>query len=140
MSHYTDPASRNDIRNHTMLRIGAISVTIVLMLLVLLMLLWTPITGPWSRERQGMANLRQAAQDRQILVEQARGELEAAQAQADAIRTMGQAARDFPEYRTQVFVAAFSEALTNGRIERIIYLPTETSMPITEAGRMVEAD
>lgn len=53
---------------------------------------------------------------------------------------MGQAARDFPEYRTQIFVEAFSEALASGRIDRIIYLPTETSMPITEAGRMVETE
>lgn len=140
MSNQTDIAHAQDIRAHKVLRIGAVAATIITLVLVMLFLLWTPITGPWSRERQGMANLRQAAQDRQIRVEQARGELEAAQAKADAIRTMGQAARDFPEYRTQIFVEAFSEALASGRIDRIIYLPTETSMPITEAGRMVETE
>lgn len=98
-------------------------------------LLWTPLLGPWSQERQGIANLRQAAQERQILVAQAKGELQAAQAQADAIRTMGESARAYPEYQTQLFVQAFSEALENGSIGQIIYVPVETGLPITESDK-----
>jgi len=99
---------------------------------------WGPLTAPWVQQRIGMAEFRQAAQERQILIEVARGELLAAEDQAAAIRTMGQSARDYSEYRTQQFIQAFSEALTNGKITKIIYVPTETSLPITEAGRMVE--
>lgn len=107
----------------------------VLLITILVFTLWTPITGPWVQERQGIANLRQAAQERQILVAEAQGELDAAMNQAEAIKTMGQAARDFPEYRTQMFIEAFAEALANGTISEIVYVPTETSLPITEAGK-----
>jgi hypothetical protein len=119
-------------------RLATIGVLSVILILVMLVKLWTPITGPWKQERVGMANYRQAAQERKITVEQARGELAAAKDQAAAIRTMGQAARDFPEYRTQMFIQAFNEALVSGNIGKIIYIPIETDLPITEAGRMAE--
>ena len=93
------------------------------------------MTGPWKQQRLGMANYRQAQQERRIIVEQARGELAAAEDQAAAIRTMGEAARAFPEYRNQQFIQAFSEALSTGTISEIIYVPVETGLPITEAGR-----
>jgi hypothetical protein len=112
-----------------------ISICAFLLAMILLMLLWTPVTGPWAQERQGQANLRQATQERKMLVEAARGELMAAQAMADAIKTMGEAAREFPEYRQQMFIGALTAALANGSINRIIYLPVETQMPITEASR-----
>jgi hypothetical protein len=48
---------------------------------------------------------------------------------------MGEAARNHPEYRTQDFISAFSEALSTGKIARIIYLPVEAQMPVTEATR-----
>lgn len=48
---------------------------------------------------------------------------------------MGQAAKDFPEYRQQEFIGAFAEAMKDGKIQQIIYVPTEAGIPITEAGR-----
>jgi hypothetical protein len=36
-----------------------------------------------------------------------------------------QAAQDFPEYRTQEFIGAFAEALKEGKIAQIMYVPTE---------------
>lgn len=102
--------------------------------IIILGLLWTPITGPWAQQRVGLANLRQAKQERKIIVEKARGELLAAEDQAAAIETMGKAARDFPEYRTQIFIQALAEALADGTISEIVYLPVEANMPMTEAG------
>lgn len=119
-------------------RLICILVAIVVFGAVLLMKLWTPMTGPWKQQRLGMANYRQAQQERRIIVEQARGELAAAEDQAAAIRTMGQSARDFPEYRTQQFIQAFSEAMANGTIAEIIYVPIETGLPITEAGKRIQ--
>ena len=114
--------------------------------LIILALLWTPLVGPWSAERRGMAELRQAQQNRQILVEQAEAqrqvailraeaEKEAASLRAAAIEVVGQAAQDFPEYRNQEFIGAFAEALQEGKIGQIIYVPTEANIPILEAGR-----
>ena len=105
--------------------------------LLALWLLWAPITGPWAQERRGLAALRQAEQDRQITIEMARGELLAAQANADAARTMGQAARDFPEYRQLIYTQAFAKALADGTIKNIVYIPVEAALPLTEAGAMV---
>lgn len=89
----------------------------------------------WSMEMQGKARLAEATQSRQIQVEQARGEVEAAKMRAEAIAIVGQATKEFPEYRQQEFVGAFAEALKEGNINQIMYVPTEANIPITEAGR-----
>lgn len=83
---------------------------------------------------EGKAILAKAEHSRKARVEGARAEKEAAQLTADAIAIVGQAAKDFPEYRQQEFYLALGEALKDGKIEQIIYLPTEAGMPITEAG------
>lgn len=103
--------------------------------LILIGLLWVPIVGPWTQERKGLANLRQAEQERRIQVEQAQAELDSAGKIAEAIAVVGQAAQDFPEYREQQFIGAFAEALTNCNNNSIIYVPTEANIPVMEAGR-----
>jgi regulator of protease activity HflC (stomatin/prohibitin superfamily) len=84
----------------------------------------------------GEAEFARAEQNRMILVEQARAEMEAAQLRADAIAIVGQATQDFPEYRQQEFIGALGDALRNGNITQIMYLPTEAGIPITEAARL----
>ena len=81
---------------------------------------------------QGKANLRQAEQEKMIMIETAKAEKEAAVQRAEAIRIMGEAAKEFPEYRQQEFIAAFGEAIQDGSINQIIYVPTEANIPITE--------
>lgn len=103
--------------------------------IILLIILWKPLFGPWYQERAGLANLRQAEQERQILVEQAKAEKEAAALRAEAIAIVGQAAQDFPEYREQEFMGAFAEALQTGAVSQVIYVPTEANLPILEAGK-----
>ena len=95
----------------------------------------------WSKIRVynatsiGKAELARAEQNRQILVSQAKAEKDAAEQRADAIRIMGQAAHDFPEYRQQEFIGAFAEALREGTMSQIIYVPTEANIPLMEAGK-----
>lgn len=114
--------------------------------LIAMGLLWSPLVGPWSQERRGMADLREAQQNRQILIEQAeaqrqvavlkaQGEKDAAELQAEAIGIVGKAAKDFPEYRQQEFIGAFADAMKAGTVGQIIYVPTEANIPILEAGR-----
>jgi hypothetical protein len=83
----------------------------------------------------GEAEFVRAEQNRRILVEQARAEKDAAKLRAEAIQIVGQAAKDFPEYRYQEFLGAFGEALQNDNISKIVFIPTEANIPITEAGR-----
>lgn len=83
----------------------------------------------------GEAEFVRAEQNRRILVEQARAEKDASILRAEAIEIVGQAAKDFPEYRLQEFLGSFGEALQSDNIDKIIFVPTEANIPITEAGR-----
>jgi len=91
----------------------------------------------WQQGLAGEAALKKAEQTRKIQIEQARGEKEAATLRAEAIAIVGKAAHDYPEYRQQEFIGAFAEALHSGKISQIIYVPTESNIPIIEAGRHV---
>jgi hypothetical protein len=86
----------------------------------------------------GEAEFVRAEQNRRILVEQARAEKDAATLRAEAISIVGQAAKDFPEYRYQEFLGAFGEALQSDEVDKIVFIPTEANIPITEAGRTVD--
>ena len=98
--------------------------------------LWLgPIYRVWSAQKDGEAILAHAHAARMVLVTQAEAEMEAASKRAKAIEIVGQAAQDFPEYRQQEFIGAFAEALHSGKIQQIIYVPTEAGIPILEAGR-----
>lgn len=90
----------------------------------------------WSMEMQGKANLAKATQDRQIQVEQAKSEFEASKYVAKAIEIVGKSAQKYPEYRNQMYIQAFAEALQEGNIAQIIYVPTEAGIPILEANRL----
>lgn len=97
-----------------------------------------PIYRVWQQGLSGKAKLQRQEQERKIIVEQAKAEKDAAGLRAEAIRIVGKAAKDFPEYRYQEFLGAFAEALTNGDIDKLIFVPTEAQIPLTEATRTVE--
>lgn len=109
----------------------------VVVALIAALMFGMPIYRVWQQGLRGEANLARAEQERQILVEQARAERDAAILRAEAIEIVGAAARDFPEYRVQEFIGAFGEALQNGNIEKLVFVPTEANIPIVEAGRTV---
>jgi len=111
---------------------GCVSATLVF---VFSLMFGLPMYGVWQQEMSGKADLAKADQTRQILVTQARAELEAAKERAAAIEIMGEAAHKYPEYRNQEFIGAFAEALKEGKISQIIYVPTEANIPILEAGK-----
>lgn len=89
----------------------------------------------YSAEMSGKAQFAEAEQNRKILIEQARSEKEAAKLQAEAIKIMGEAAQQYPEYRQQEFISAFGQALRDGTVNQIIYVPTEANIPVLEAGK-----
>jgi hypothetical protein len=117
---------------------AGITILVVVLLVIIFiasLMFGLPMWNVWRAGLSGEASLKRATQTRMIQVEQARGEKEAAQMRADAIAIMGKAAKEFPEYRQQEFIGAFAEAMKDGRINQIIYVPTEANIPITEAGR-----
>lgn len=105
-------------------------------LFILSLMFGLPVWSVWQQGLKGEAELARAEQSRRIAVAQALAEREAATARAEAIAIMGEAAQKYPEYRHQEFIGAFAEALREGRIEQIIYVPTEAQIPILEAGRL----
>lgn len=99
-------------------------------------LLWFfPTYGVWKAGLTGKAILMQAEQEKQVMIEQAKAELESAKHRAEAIKIVGQASKEYPEYRTQEFIGAFGDAIKSGVIDQIIYVPTEANIPIVEAGK-----
>jgi hypothetical protein len=98
--------------------------------------LWgCPQYNVWQKGLEGQANLKRAEQEKLIIVEQAKAERDSATLRAEAIEIMGKAAKEYPEYRYQEFLGSFAEALQEGKIDQIIYVPTEANIPIMEAGR-----
>jgi regulator of protease activity HflC (stomatin/prohibitin superfamily) len=88
-----------------------------------------------ERKYKGKAILAEAEHARKARVEAAKAEKEAAKLTAEAIQIVGEAAQKYPEYRQQEFYLSLGDALKEGKISQIIYLPTEAGMPITEAGK-----
>jgi regulator of protease activity HflC (stomatin/prohibitin superfamily) len=112
-----------------------IAITLGCLVIIGLLFVGLPLWNVWSSGLAGEADLRRAEQTRQILITQAKAEEEAATHRAKAIHIMGAAAKQFPEYRQQEFIGAFAEAMHNGRINQIIYVPTEAGIPVLEAGK-----
>lgn len=100
-------------------------------------ILWgAPTYNVWQQEMAGKAVLAEASQSRQVQIEQAKAELESSKIRAQAIEVIGAAAKAYPEYRQQEYMAAMGEALNSGDIEQMIYIPTEANIPVTEASRL----
>lgn len=110
---------------------------LILVAFVIVLLVGVPPYLVWSSEMAGKAKLAEAEHTRKVQIEQARGEQESAQMRANAIAIVGKAAKEYPEYRQQEFIGAFAEALKEGNISQIMYIPTEANIPITEAGRLI---
>lgn len=99
-------------------------------------LMWgIPTYNVWQKGLSGKAVLAKAEFSRQARVMAAKAEKEAADYTAESIKIVGEAAQKYPEYRQQEFILAFGDALREGNIEQIIYVPTEAMIPITEAGK-----
>ena len=113
-----------------------LTVCAAIIILVVVWMAGMPQYRVYRQRLQGEAELAHAHSARMILVTQAEAEKEAAQKRADAIQIVGKAAKEFPEYRTQEFIGAFAEALREGKINQIMYVPTEANIPITEAHRL----
>lgn len=92
-----------------------------------------PVYKVWEQSKAGEAALAKATQDRQIKVQEAEAEMEAASKQAEANRILGESIRQYPESMEQKWVEAI-EKTSN----QVIYLPTEASVPITESARMAQ--
>ena len=109
--------------------------SVVAIAIIAISALGFPYYRVWSQEMRGKAALAEATQSKMIQIEQARAELESAELRSKAIEVIGKSAKEYPEYREQEFIGAFGEALREGDINQVIYVPTEGNIPILEAGK-----
>lgn len=103
-----------------------------------------PYYTVWSQRMHGEAELARAESSKRILVETAKAKLDSSKLEAEAeierskglakaIEIVGEMAKKYPEYRHQHFIEGFAEALREGKISQVIYVPTEANIPILEA-------
>jgi len=100
-----------------------------------------PLYNVYHQRKAGEAELARAQSNRLVVVQEAEGKRESASklAEADTIRAMGIAASNRiigksleanPKYLTWLFYERLGETQN-----QVIYIPTEGSLPITEATR-----
>ena len=98
-----------------------------------------PHYNVWQQGKSGEAALKKASQERQIIKERAKAELEAAEDTARSITIVGAAAQKYPEYRHQEFMSAFGDALQSDDSPiKLILVPTEANIPILITKDLIE--
>lgn len=125
---------------------GCLSV-LVFAVIGALLLIWMvgwPMLNVWRSSLVGQAELKQAEWNRQIVVKEAEAKQEAAKALAnaeierakgvaEANRIIGHSLKDNEDYLRYLWI----HNLENTK-DQIIYVPTEASLPILEAGKRPE--
>ena len=110
----------------------------VIMVLILLVILWAyPNYKVYAKELNGKAQLKEAEWNRQIAVQEAQALKESAKLKADAevIRAEGIAKANeiiAGSITAEYIKYKFVEGLNDGNTE-VIYVPTESNLPILEA-------
>lgn len=119
---------------------SAIGVAIGIAVLVGLLLFGIPTYSVWRSKLQGRAELVRAEQNRQIKIEEAKANLEAeklnAQAEIERAKGAAEAIRIENGSLTPTYIQYLWVRQQSDLGEKtVIYIPTETNLPILEAGR-----
>lgn len=116
---------------------------IAIVLVIIAMAFVRPWYNVWSQEMEGKAEFAKAEQNRKIKIEEARANLEAeklnAQAEIERAKGAAEAIRIengsiTPTYIQYLWVRQQSD-LNN---KTVIYIPTESNLPLLEASRLQE--
>lgn len=116
---------------------------VVVLLFVMLCMSQCPTYNVWSAEMEGKAQLAKAEQNRQIQVAQSKAKADAAEFEAksevtraggvaQANKIIGDSLKNNEAYLRYLYINGLMEGKDH---TQIIYVPTEASMPILEAGR-----
>ena len=118
-------------------KVVVISIASLIALIAAIMVI-IPTYEVWSREMKGKAEFAQAEQNRRIKIEEAKANLEAEKlnAQAEIERAKGAAEAikiENGQLTTTYIQYLWVRQQSNNQIQKIVYIPTEASMPILEA-------
>lgn len=115
----------------------------LILIIVILGLAGCPMYNVYQQKKQGEAILAHAQSSREVAVAEARAKMESSTllAQADTIRAHGIARSN------QIIGASLTQAYLHwfwidniDKSNNVIYVPTESNMPIMEAGRLNHLD
>lgn len=114
-------------------------ISLIVLLVIVASMIILPQYNVWRKELAGKAQLKEAEWNRQITIKEAEAEKESAKLKKDTdiIRAEGiaEANKIISETITTEFIQwKWVEGLHDGSSE-VIYVPTETNLPILEAGR-----
>lgn len=115
-----------------------VSGVVVFIGLILACMMGLPKYNVWKQEMKGKAEFAQAEQNRKIKIEEARANLEAEKlnAQAEIERAKGAAEAikiENGQLTTTYIQYLWVRQQSSNQIQKIVYIPTEASMPILEA-------
>jgi len=114
-------------------------ITILAIIIIPLLLAGCPRYNVWREEMSGKAEFARAEQNRLILIETAKANLEAEKlnAQAEIERAKGAAEAIAIENGsiTPTYIQYLWVRQQNTSANKIIYIPTEAGLPILEAGK-----
>lgn len=124
--------------------LAVVGIAILLVLVIAVPMFGLPHYGVWRAGLSGEALLRKAEQEKKIAIEtakakveaaklEAQAELERAKGMAQAIEAVGEMSAKYPDYKHQRFIEGFAQALEDGKVQQIIYVPTESNIPIVES-------
>lgn len=124
------------------IKIGAIVCVCAIVFGVSWAIAIAPMWNVWAKELNGKAQLAEATYNRQIAVQEAEAKKEAAKSlsEAEVIRAggiakaneiIGQSLNDNEAYLRYLWIDSISH-----QPNQIIYVPTESNLPILEAGRV----
>lgn len=107
-------------------------------LLIVLIFVGIPMYRVWSQEMAGKAEFAKAEQNRKIKIEEAKANLEAEKLNAQAEIERAKGAAQAIEIENGKLTPAYIQYLWvrqqgSNSAEKIIYIPTEASLPILEA-------
>lgn len=113
---------------------GSVAVVII----ILILMFGIPMYRVWSQEMSGRAEYAKAEQNRKIKIEEAKANLEAEKLNAQAEIERANGAAQAIEIENGKLTSTYIQYLWvrqqgNNNVEKIIYIPTEASMPILEA-------
>lgn len=111
---------------------------IAVIILIAAIMIGGPVYRVWNQEMSGKAEFAQAEQNRKIKIEEAKANLEAeklnAQAEVERAKGAAEAIKIENGQLTSTYIQyLWVRTQAQNSPEKIIYIPTEASMPILEA-------
>ncbi len=128
--------SYGDLNGLGMTLIG-ILITIFIILIIVLIMWFIPKYSVWSKGLKGEAQLREAQYSKQVLIEEAKANLEAeklnASAEVERAKGMAEAMEIENGKLTDTYIKYLWVRSMSGNKANTIYIPTEAGLPILEA-------